>query len=118
MWALVYEASGSRPKRQRSEPTSRDLDADERAELERLREEVAELKGASTHSIPDRVKRLCDTGELNQVWMSDSTYVRTRQGWLYLCVVRDGCSRRVPGWAMDPTQTTDVVERALRMAHT
>lgn len=50
--------------------------------------------------------------------MSDITYVRTREGWLYLCVVRDGRSRRVLGWAMDPTQTTDVVERALRMAHT
>lgn len=52
------------------------------------------------------------------MWISDITYLRTRQGWLYLCVVRDGCSRRVVGWAMDTTQTTDLVERALRMAHT
>ena len=79
---------------------------------------VTTIPGASTHSIPDRVKRLFDTGELNRVWMSDIAYVRTREGWLYLCVVRDGRSRRVLGWAMDPTQTTDVVERALRMAHT
>jgi transposase InsO family protein len=79
---------------------------------------VTTLPGKPTHSIPDRVKRLFDTGELNRVWLSDITYLRTGEGWLYLCVVRDGCSRRVLGWAMDSTQTTDLVERALRMAHT
>lgn len=45
---------------------------------------------------------------------SDITYLRTREGWLYLCAVRDGCSRRVLGWAMDSVQNTDLVERALR----
>ena len=42
----------------------------------------------------------------------------TYEGWLYLCAIRDGHSRRVLGWAMDATHTTDLVERALRMAHT
>lgn len=79
---------------------------------------VTTIQGKSTHTIPDRVTRLFDTGELNRVWISDITYLRTSQGWLYLCAVRDGCSRRVLGWAMDSTQTTDLVERALRMAHT
>lgn len=37
---------------------------------------------------------------------------------MYLCAIRDGHSRRVLGWAMDERQTTDLVERALRMAHT
>ncbi|WP_420797121.1 DDE-type integrase/transposase/recombinase [Corynebacterium macginleyi] len=45
-------------------------------------------------------------------------YLRTGEGWLYLCVVRDGHSRRVLGWAMDSVQETSLVERALRMAHT
>ncbi len=40
------------------------------------------------------------------------------KGWLYLCAVRDGHSRRVLGWAMDSVQDTHLVERALRMAHT
>lgn len=79
---------------------------------------VTTIPGNPTHSIPDRVKRLFDTGELNRVWISDITYLRTGEGWLYLCAVRDGCSRPVLGWAMDSTQTTDLVERALRMAHT
>lgn len=78
---------------------------------------VTTIPGKPTHAIPDRVKRVYDTGELNRVWISDITYLRTGEGWLYLCAVRDGCSRRVLGWAMDSTQTTDLVERALRMSH-
>ena len=69
-------------------------------------------------TLPDLVKRMFDTGELNRVWMSDITYLRTGEGWLYLCAVRDGHSRRVLGWAMDSVQDTSLVERALRMAHT
>jgi len=45
------------------------------------------------------------------------TYLRTGEGWVYLCAVRDACSRRVIRWAMDSTQTTGLVERALRMAY-
>lgn len=46
------------------------------------------------------------------------TYLRTGEGWLNLCAIRDGHCRRVLGWAMDSTHTTDLVERALRMVHT
>jgi len=79
---------------------------------------VTTIPGIPTHAIPDLVGRRWDQGALNQVWISDITYLRTGEGWLYLAVVRDACSRRVLGWAMDRTQTTDLVERALRMAHT
>lgn len=68
-------------------------------------------------NLPDLVKRLFDAGELNRVWLSDITYLRIREAWLYLCVIRDGVFR-VLGWVMDCVQTADVVERALRMAHT
>lgn len=74
------------------------------------------IPGASIHRIPDRVEGQWDRGELNHVWISDITYLRTGEGWLYLCAIRDACSRRVIGWAMDSAQTTDLVERALRMA--
>ena len=50
--------------------------------------------------------------------MSDITYLRTGEGWLYRCAIRDGHSRRVLGWAMDSVQDSHLVGRALRMACT
>jgi transposase InsO family protein len=66
----------------------------------------------------DLVKRSWDTGVLNQVWVSDITYLRTWQGWLYLAVVLDAHSRRVIGWAIDEHMRADLVEGALKMAIT
>lgn len=77
---------------------------------------VARIGEMRTHSIPDLVERGWDTGRLNAVWIMDITYLRTNEGWVYLCAVRDACSRRVIGWAMDQTHTSTLVERALRMA--
>jgi transposase InsO family protein len=68
------------------------------------------------HTIPDLVNRQFDTGELNRVWTSDITYLDSGQGWLYLCTVRDGCSRRVLGYAFSDSLHTDLVASALRRA--
>ncbi len=64
----------------------------------------------------DLARRRFDVGELDRVWTSDITYLRTGQGWLYLCAVRDGCSRRAIGWAIDDHLHTDLVTSALTMA--
>lgn len=66
----------------------------------------------------DAVKREWDTGQLNQVWVGDITYLRTWQGWLYLATVIDAHSRRVIGWAIDEHMRTDLVQDALQMAIT
>ncbi len=79
---------------------------------------VTTLPDQVPHTIPDRVERRFDRGALNLVWTSDITYLATGQGWLYLCAVRDGHSRRVLGHAFSDSLHTDVVETALRRAVT
>ncbi len=79
---------------------------------------VTAIADASPHAIPDLVRRRFDRGLLNAVWTSDITYLATGQGWLYLCAVRDGCSRRVLGYAFADNLHTDLVESALRRAVT
>jgi putative transposase len=67
---------------------------------------------------PDLVRRVFDTGRLDAVWISDITYLATGQGWLYLAVVRDACSRRVLGWAIEDHQRAELITQALAMAVT
>jgi len=52
----------------------------------------------------------------NQVWVTDITYVRTYEGFLYLAVVVDLFSRKVVGWSMQNTMSRDLVIQALLMA--
>jgi transposase InsO family protein len=52
----------------------------------------------------------------NERWVTDITYVPTREGWLYLAVVEDLYSRRVVGWAMAERMTSRLVVEALQMA--
>lgn len=77
---------------------------------------ITTITDQNPHTIPDLVEREFDRGALNQVWTSDITYLATGQGWLYLCAVRDGCSRRVLGYAFADNLHTDLVEQALRRA--
>jgi len=52
----------------------------------------------------------------NQKWAGDITYLYTSEGWLYLAVIIDLCSRSVIGWSMSPRMTADLVCDALTMA--
>ena len=53
----------------------------------------------------------------NQVWVSDITYLKTGEGWLYLAAVMDLYSRRIVGWQMDKRMTSSLVCRALMQAY-
>lgn len=53
---------------------------------------------------------------VNRAWVSDFTYIATREGWLYLAIVLDLGSRRVVGWAMQATMDETLATDALRMA--
>ena len=48
--------------------------------------------------------------------MTDITYIKTHEGWLYLAVVIDLFSRRVVGWSAQPRMTTDLALQALLAA--
>ena len=52
----------------------------------------------------------------NQTWVTDLTYVRTQEGWLYVAVILDLWSRCVVGWATAPTLHAQLAVLALRMA--
>jgi len=65
---------------------------------------------------PDRLKRCFKTAQSNQAWVSDTTFIPTRQGWLYLAVILDLYSRSVIGWAMSNANNSALVQDALTMA--
>lgn len=52
----------------------------------------------------------------NRIWVTDTTYIRTLEGFAHLAVAIDLYSRRMVGWSMQNRQTTDVVLQALQMA--
>ncbi len=52
----------------------------------------------------------------NQIWVSDITYLPTREGWLYLAVILDACSRKIVGWQADDSLETSLVTGALTQA--
>ena len=51
----------------------------------------------------------------DQIWLSDITYINTREGWLYLAAIMDLFSRRIVGWAMAERITSELTCEALRM---
>jgi len=62
---------------------------------------------------PNRLGQDFDVAGPDRVWVTDITYIQTSEGWLYLTVVIDLFSRRVVGWSMGSTITTDLAMKAL-----
>ena len=65
---------------------------------------------------PNRLERVFSTDAPDQAWVTDITYIRTWQGWLYLAVVVDLYSRRVVGWSMKSSLSRELALDALLMA--
>lgn len=74
----------------------------------------------SKHSYPvapNLLNREFSVDRLGKVWVSDLTYIRTIEGWLYLTVIIDLADRRVIGWSMSNSMhTTATIIPAWRMA--
>lgn len=65
---------------------------------------------------PNRLNREFVAPAPDRKWLSDITYVRTGEGWLYLAVVLDLYSRQVVGWALGPYLKDELTLSALKMA--
>jgi transposase InsO family protein len=69
-----------------------------------------------TKASPNLIGRVFTAASPNACWLSDITYIPTREGWLYLAAVLDVYSRAVVGWAMSRTLDCKLATDALRMA--
>lgn len=65
---------------------------------------------------PNLLNRRFEADRLNQVWLTDITYIPTGEGFLYLAGVMDLCSRKIIGWSMADHMRADLVCDALNMA--
>jgi putative transposase len=71
-----------------------------------------------TDAVADLVRRDFTAYEPNQIWFADITYVPTWEGWLFLAVVMDACTKRIVGWSMRDDLKSDIVIDALGMGTT
>ncbi len=65
---------------------------------------------------PNVLDRAFEQRAPNQAWVSDITYIPTREGWLYLAAVEDLYTRKIVGWSMSERLTSRLVVDALEMA--
>jgi putative transposase len=83
---------------------------------------VARKRGRTTIRVPgvrvadDLVKRAFRPAQPDVLWVTDITYLRTWEGWLYLAAVQDAYSRRIVGGSMADHMRAELVVDALQMA--
>lgn len=73
----------------------------------------------SDHALPvasNLLDRRFQVRALNRIWLTDITYIRTDEGFLFLAGVMDLCSRRIVGWSMGEHLGAELVCEALHMA--
>jgi len=77
-------------------------------------------RAAKSHAVaPNRLDRRFEVETPNTLWGGDITYVWTGEGWLYLAVLMDLCSRKIVGWSLrerlSGELTLEALERALEV---
>ena len=73
-------------------------------------------RGGPVGAVDNVLNRDFTPGAPNKVWVTDITYIRTYEGWLYLAAVMDLYSRQIVGWATRARMTSDLVLQALLAA--
>jgi putative transposase len=71
---------------------------------------------ALQQAAPDLIGRNFASEEPDRLWVADITYVRSREGFVYLAFILDSCSRKVVGWSMATHLRAELVVDALQMA--
>jgi putative transposase len=79
----------------------------------RVRRHIA---GKTSVLIPNVLQRQFTVTRRDKAWVTDITYIRTWQGWLYLAVVMDLFSRKIVGWSAGPSIDSELVLNAVLMA--
>jgi putative transposase len=74
------------------------------------------VNGKPSLLAPNVLEREFDVAQPNEVWVTDITYIRTWNGFLYLASVMDLYSRKIVGWSMKTSLHRDIVIDALLMA--
>jgi putative transposase len=72
--------------------------------------------GTRPAHVQNHLARDFKADEPNSKWVTDITYIRTAEGWLYLAVVVDLYSGKVVGWSMSARQDSQLVLQAVLMA--
>ena len=72
--------------------------------------------GTRPEGVTNHLDRAFAAATPNTKWVTDITYIRTAEGWLYLAVVLDLHSRQVIGWSMQPHLGRELVLQAVLMA--
>jgi putative transposase len=70
----------------------------------------------NTTASPNLLRRVFQVDRPNHSWVSDITYIPTREGWLYLAAILDLHSRAIVGWAMSRMLNSQLATDALVMA--
>jgi putative transposase len=65
---------------------------------------------------PNRLNQQFQIDEINRAWAGDVTYIPTREGWLYLAILIDLCSRKIVGWSDGEHNDRHLALQALHMA--
>lgn len=72
--------------------------------------------GQSAYFVPNLLQQDFVATRINEKWVTDTTYIPTREGWLYLVSMMDLFSRQVVGWALGEHHDAELATAALDMA--
>lgn len=64
----------------------------------------------------NRLLEYGQASQINEVWVADITYIKHKGSWQYLSTIMDQYSRRIIGWSLDSSRTTELTCKTLQMA--